>query len=107
MVKKNSEHFIHKENLITRLVNHDKSFDVKKLGKNDLVWLAHDHNLISDIQRDESLNKRYSSIPCYLYSHVKNDNVYSQRQKKWDSPFFPILIDVNICLSFNILNFFI
>jgi len=68
------EHFIYKEDIIKKLVHANIGMvsELKKLGKNDLCWKALDNKLISDIECSTSLNKRTSTIPCYLFTHVHN-----------------------------------
>ena len=73
-IRKLEDHFIHKETIIQRLVQakFGRVTDLKKLGKNDLCWKALDNKLISSIECSASLNKRTSTIPCYLFTHVHN-----------------------------------
>lgn len=73
--KKLSEHFIDKDGLIDKLRNKNPISILKNLGKNELCWKAFDEKLISQDECKESLNKRYSIIPCYLYTHIKDADI--------------------------------
>ncbi len=76
MVRKNLPNFLYKEDLVNRLIADGQSKEyITKLGKNDLVWLASEKSLISNIERDDSFNKRTSTLPCYLYTHVVDKDV--------------------------------
>jgi hypothetical protein len=61
-------HFVKKDELVASLEG-DKE-ELKKLGKDVLVWKAFEENLISKEQRDASFIRRSSTIPCYLYTHI-------------------------------------
>lgn len=74
MPRKNPPNFLHKEKLIELLHQHlflEKTV-LKKLGKNELVRKAFDNKLINLIECNDSLIKNNSTIPCYLYTHVKD-----------------------------------
>lgn len=76
MGRKNPINFIYKEELIKRLIAHGRdSSSLKTLGKDDLVWLAFEKSLISDIERDASFNKITSTLPCYLHTHIVDEEV--------------------------------
>jgi hypothetical protein len=77
MGRKISSNFIKKDVLIEKLAFHEKLNDLKELkknGKNEIVWKAFEANLINKNEMNESLIKRYSTIPCYLYTHITDEN---------------------------------
>lgn len=71
MVRKKTFNSLNKQDLLNKL----KSTEYKKWDKNKLCWEAFDKNLINHDELEESLNKRQSIIPCYLYTHVKDQNI--------------------------------
>jgi hypothetical protein len=76
MVRKNLPNFLYKDDLVNRLVADGQSEEyIKKLGKNELVWLSSEKSLISNIERDDSFNKRTSTLPCYLYTHIVDKDI--------------------------------
>lgn len=64
--------FIKKENLLKLFKNLE---EVKKLGKNDLCWKALKDGLITPAECEASLERRTSTIPCYLHTHIQNHEI--------------------------------
>jgi len=76
MGRKNPEHFIYKEELLKRLQDFGQNeTSLKLLGKDELVWLAFENSLISDVERDASFNKITSTLPCYLHTHIIDTDI--------------------------------
>ncbi len=45
------------------------------LGKNDLCWKALSEGLITKIECEASLERRTSTIPCYLHTHIRHPEI--------------------------------
>lgn len=77
MGRKNPLNFIKREELIKSLVEigHDIKKNLDTLGKNELVWKAYDEGILSELEREASLNRTHSTIPCYLYTHITDEQV--------------------------------
>ena len=76
--RKLRDNFIKKDDLISLYKN---KTEVKKLGKNDLCWKALDDKLITQEQCDASLERRTSTIPCYLHTHIQDLDVQKLIEK--------------------------
>lgn len=67
--------FVDKDTLLKRFENlYGRKLHkaMEKCGKDDLVYRAFREGLMTEMERDASLCRRVSTIPCYLYTHVKN-----------------------------------
>lgn len=70
---------IKKEDLIKQIItlHGGATKDFIKYSKDEIVWMVFDNGLISEEERDASFVKRYSTLPCYLQTHVKNEGLLS------------------------------
>jgi hypothetical protein len=80
MVRTNPPNFIKKDKLVSRLAENGKGVkkDLNNLGKNELVWRAYDLGIIDDVEKEASLNRNHSTIPCYLYTYVTDPKIRSR-----------------------------
>lgn len=110
MVRKNLPNFLYKDDLVNRLVADGQSEEyIKKLGKNELVWLSSEKSLISNIERDDSFNKRTSTLPCYLYTHIVDKDIREKIEEYVQSysmlysrgSYLANLVAINITNSIN------
>ena len=54
---------------------------LKDLSKNELVWMAADHHLLTDVQIKASLVRNESTLPCYLYTHIEDSYLREEIEK--------------------------
>ncbi len=72
MVRKLRDTFVKKETLFDDLgIQKGKA----KLSKNELALKAYEANLIDKTQFQASLERRTSTIPCYLYTHIHDSGM--------------------------------
>ena len=72
--------FIKKEYLQTILETKGVKL-AKNVSKNELALLAFRNNLIDRSQYIDSLIKKTSTIPCYLYTHIQDDEMLTTIEK--------------------------
>ena len=110
MVRKAPDGHIKASDLIERFKDKGIRIDAKKYSKNELVWMAEDKGLVTKEERDASLVRKNCTIPCYLLTHVKNEEVlsildryvleYSMMQTR--GSFIANLIVQNIVADYNL-----
>lgn len=76
MGRKCNPDLVKKEVLIKELILLGLDPDtLSSLSKNELVWLASDANILTDVQIQASLYRSQSTIPCYMYTHIEDPEI--------------------------------
>jgi hypothetical protein len=80
MGRKLPQGFLHRKDLESVLKDNNVSFN-KKIGKNELLLVAFEKELIDYETFNCSLNKRTSTISCYLYTHIQDSNIQKRLEE--------------------------